>query len=333
MRLGFLCALFCYLGLLIGLELRSLRATGAGLAQPFPLDNMPATQIPFVGITIALEQSSAVERQAALARLQQNGFGWVRQRLDWGQVEPQAGAFDWSTSDALLQDITAAGLIPIMTLDGSPAWARSALDIGEHDNPLAPPADPRTFAHFAAAFAERYREQVRFYQIWDEPNVAPHWGNHHIEPIDYARLLKTAATAIRSADADAVILTAALAPTADRGHTAIDEVYFLQRLYAAGTAPYFDAVAVEPFGFGHSALDPRAQINILNFQRIKLVRQTMIAAGDGADADLGRPLRLEHTLRFRLGYRNVSRSSGICRASVTDSAPSMALVGNARLGD
>jgi len=281
-RLGFFCALLCYLGLAVGLELRSLRAASAGLAQPRPPDNALATQIPFVGINVALEQASATDRRAALTRLKQNGFGWVRQRLDWGQLEPQAGVFDWSISDALLQDISAAGLIPVVLLDGSPPWARTSLDVGAYDNPLAPPADPQTFAHFAAAFAHRYRDQVRFYQIWDEPNVAPHWGNHHIEPINYAWLLKTAATAIRNVDGDAVILTAALAPTADRGHTAIDEVYFLQRLYAAGAAPYFDAVAVQPFGFGHSALDPRAQINILNFQRIKLVRQAMIAAGDGA---------------------------------------------------
>ena len=281
-RLGFFCALFCYLSLLIGLELRSLRAASAGLVLPQPSDNLPVTQIPFVGINVALEQYSAADRQAALTRLKQNGFGWVRQRLDWGQLEPQSGAFDWSTSDAILQDISAAGLIPVVLLDGSPPWARAALDVGEHDNPLAPPVDPQSFAHFATAFAARYRDQVRFYQIWDEPNVAPHWGNHHIEPIDYARLLKAAATAIRHADRDAVILTAALAPTADRGHTAIDEVYFLQRLYAAGAAPYFDAVAVQPFGFGHSAIDTRAQINILNFQRIKLVRQIMLAANDGA---------------------------------------------------
>ncbi|MEZ4618182.1 MAG: hypothetical protein R2867_22075 [Caldilineaceae bacterium] len=46
------------------------------------------------------------------------------------------------------------------------------------------------------------------------------------------------ATAIRGADPNALILSAALAPTRDRGHTAIDEVYYLQRLYAAGAAPY-----------------------------------------------------------------------------------------------
>lgn len=137
-------------------------------------------------------------------------------------------------------------------------------------------------ARFAAAFARRYGEQLRFYQIWDEPNLAPHWGNRWIEPVAYGRLLAETAPAIRAADADARVLVAALAPTADRGHTAIDEAHFLRRLYAAGAAPHFDGVAVQPFGFGLPPDDPRSRVEVLNFQRIGLIRRVMLAEGDGA---------------------------------------------------
>ncbi len=70
------------------------------------------------------------------------------------------------------------------------------------------------------------------------------------------------------------------APTADRGHLAVDEVYFLQRLYAAGAQPYFDVAAIQPFGFGHAPQDARGQRDILNFQRARWVRRAMVAAGD-----------------------------------------------------
>ncbi|MCB0081435.1 MAG: O-antigen ligase family protein, partial [Caldilineaceae bacterium] len=153
-------------------------------------------------------------------------------------------------------------------------------------------------------FADRYGDRIDYYQLWDEPNIAPHWGNRHIEPVEYARLLYMAGQAIRAADADAQIMTAALAPTADRGHTAIDEIYFLQRLYASARefdtvssdrflttlapaiistpaeARLFDAVAVEPFGFDYSVLDSRQRLELLNFQRVQLVRRAMVAAGD-----------------------------------------------------
>ncbi|MFN8491519.1 MAG: O-antigen ligase family protein [Caldilineaceae bacterium] len=280
-RLGLLFALFCLLLVALGLAQRARQEAGAGLDQPLPPVNVSIRQLPFLGINVMLEQYTPTERRAALARLKADGFGWVRQRLDWGQLEPAQGQYRWAWSDALLQDVAAQGLVPVVVLDGSPTWARGPLDVAPQANPFAPPADFVTFARFAAAFAQRYQDKVHFYQLWDEPNLAPHWGNHHIEPVEYAQLLKVTTSAIRAVDPNAVIITAALAPTADRGHTAIDEVYFLQRLYAAGAAPYFDAVAVEPFGFGYAPDDPHEQNSILNFQRIKLVRRAMLAAGDG----------------------------------------------------
>jgi len=282
LRLFCLFSVGCYLALETGLWVRAAQETGLDLVDPLPTASISTPQLPFLGINVVLEQYSAKERAAALKRLHQHGFGWVRQRLDWGEIEPTAGHYDWRASDAIIHAMIAAGLVPVLVLDGSPAWARAPEDIPPTDNPLAPPADPATFARFAAAFATRYQETVRFYQIWDEPNIAPHWGNHWVEPVAYAQLLKATATAIRTADPNAVIITAALAPTADRGHQAIDEVYFLQRLYAAGAAPFFDVVATQPFGFGYGPHDPRARPNILNFQRVKWIRRAMLTAGDEA---------------------------------------------------
>jgi O-antigen ligase len=281
-RLILLYALLCFVVLYGALAWRQARESGWGLDTPLPPAEAPATQIPFLGITIDLSQADPATQQADLQRLHENGFGWVRQRFDWATLEPEPGRYTWEASDALLAAISSSGLIPVVVLDGSPAWARHPIDTGTADNPLAPPADPASFARFAAAFAERYGDGVRFYQVWDEPNIAPHWGNRHIEPVQYAGLLRATSTAIREVDDDAVILLAALAPTADRGHTAIDEVYFLQRLYAAGAAPYFDAVAVQSYGFGAAPDDGRARLPLLNFQRVKLIRRAMLAAGDGA---------------------------------------------------
>jgi O-antigen ligase len=134
-------------------------------------------------------------------------------------------------------------------------------------------------AHFATAFAHRYAGDVRYYQIWDEPNIAPHWGNRWVEPVAYAQLLKAVAPAIRAADPDAIIAAAALAPTVDRGHTAVDEVYFLQRMVATGAADSFDAVAIQPFGFGHSPSYPHRSSSVLDYQRAALIRRELDAMG------------------------------------------------------
>ena len=291
LHLAFLYAILCYLGVEIALTLRDLREQDPrslpATVEPNALPSS-ASQIPFLGVTVELEQyNTQHDRQQALHRLRDAGFGWVRQRIDWSRIEPQPGAFQWAWTDQVLTEIAAAGLVPVFVLDGSPAWARDPKDrppqvVADNDLPwrLAPPAAPETFARFATAFARRYRDTVRFYQIWDEPNIAPHWGNRLIDPVGYARLLRAAAVAVRDADPDAVILAAALAPTQDRGHTAIDEGFFLQRLYAAGAAPYFDAVLVQPFGFGSGPEDARSRVAALNFRRAAWVRRVMVAAGD-----------------------------------------------------
>ena len=290
-HLAILYAILCYLGVEIALTFRDLREHDPSRLQASsepPSISSPASQIPFLGVTVALEQyNTPQDRLQALNRLHEAGFGWVRQRIDWSLIEPQPGEFHWTWTDQVLTEIAAAGLIPVIVLDGSPPWARDRRDRPpsaslHNDLPwrLAPPAAPETFARFAAAFALRYRDTVRFYQIWDEPNIAPHWGNRLIDPVAYARLLRAAATAVRAADPDAVILAAALAPTQDRGHTAIDEGFFLQRLYAAGAAPYFDAVLVQPYGFGTAPEDARSRVDALNFRRALWVRRVMVAAGD-----------------------------------------------------
>ncbi len=252
-----------------------------GLRGPLPPPTLlpSADELPFLGINADLTSLASEDHTQLLNEVRSAGFGWVRFSLAWDEVEPTEGNFDWRNADKALDALTAANLVPVLVLEGTPKWARARIDATV--GPYAPPASPHTFARFAQAVAERYGTRVQFYQIWDEPNIAPHWGAHHIEAASYARLLKATSTAIRHADPNAFILLAALAPTTDRGHLAQDEVYFLNRLYAAGVGPYFDAVAIQPFGFATRPEDPRVDTHALNFRRALWIRQAMVDAGDG----------------------------------------------------
>lgn len=278
LRLTLLFVAGCFLALHIGFMARATREQGQGPGGAQP--NIP--DFPYLGITFLPGDLTPDATARELGMLADAGFGWVRVRLAWDDIEPAPHQWQWATADALIGAIRRAELETVLVLDGSPTWARGPQDQRGPTAHFAPPADYATFARFAAAVATRYRDQVRVYQIWDEPNISPHWGARHIEPVAYAQLLKAASTAVRAADDDAIILAAALAPTADRGHTAQDEVYFLQRLYAAGAAPFFDAVALQPFGFGTTPGDPRQRRAVLNLHRALWVRRAMVAAGDGA---------------------------------------------------
>jgi hypothetical protein len=248
----------------------------AGLDQPAPA----ALPIAFAGVNLPWEGTTPADRLAALRAA---GFGWARQRIAWRALEPEPGRWVWAAADRTVDALAAAGLEPVVVLNGTPAWALTPRERAAAPW-TAPPADFALLARFAEAFARRYGDRVRFYQIWDEPNLFPNWGARRVNPVEYAQMLRAVAPAIRRADPDAVILAAALAPTADRGDLAVDEVYFLQRMVAAGAAPALDVVAVQPLGFGYRADQPRQQRAVLNLARVGWVRRALVEAGLGDKA-------------------------------------------------
>lgn len=280
LRLFLLYTLACFWILAAGLAGRATQEAGFGLDRVLPRMDAPGASPPFAGVTVQLAGRSPANIEARLTALRQAGFGWARQTFDWRKLEPARGQFDWTEADALVDAITNAGLTPVAVLNSAPDWALAPADVAA-DNGLAPPARFADFAHFVDAFTRRYGDRIRYYQIWDEPNIAPHWGARHINPVAYAQMLRAVTPVIRNADNDAVVLAAALAPTVDRGHLAMDEVYFLQRMIAAGATPFFDAVAVQPFGFGYSPAHPRQNLDTLNFARVAWIRRALVEAGMG----------------------------------------------------
>ena len=269
--------------LLTGLALLA-GATGLALAQQSAarrLDETPplaARMARNLGVNIALEGASPQERDAALDAIAAAGLGWVRQRLPWDQIEASRGQFDWTVWDPIIAAVNARGLELVAVLDGAPTWARAPEDAA---NPLAPPASRADFGRFAAAVAQRYGATLRFYQIWDEPNIAPHWGHRYVDAASYAGLLREGAVQVRSADPDAQILLAALAPTTEPGGLNQSDLLYLDALYAAGAAPWFDAAAAQPYGFDHPPDDP-PQASRLNFRRAELLAAVMQQWDDAA---------------------------------------------------
>jgi len=252
-----------------------------GLPDGFPAP-VAGADVPILGVNVALEQyddgrgAVTAPLEAALTRIVEGGFIWVRQSFYWSQIEPGVGArsplpyFDWSVPDRILAALARhPGLRLVAVLD---------------DSPPVPPADPDRFAAFAGAFAARYGAQVDYYQVWDEPNLAAHWGGGTVSPPAYADLLARTARAIRAADPDACILLAGLAPTVETGPQNLSDMRYLEQLYQAGAAPYFDIVSGKPYGFDTGPDDRRAGEMVLNFSRLLLLREVMVAHGDAGKA-------------------------------------------------
>ncbi|MCB9451772.1 MAG: O-antigen ligase family protein [Anaerolineaceae bacterium] len=249
-----------------------------GYADPTQDANLPY-RVPRLGVNADLTLYAGDEIEQQFQWMGQAGINWIRQLVPWDTIETQEGQYDWEQWDAMmsaLQQHPELHLIAVFV--NTPQWARTQL---ASENPTAPPENPETFAGFTAQFAQRYQNDIDFYQIWDEPNLTAAWGDLDPHPADYLALLQAAYRAIHSADPSAQVILAALAPTTETGPRNISDIQYLQNLYALNAGDFMDAVAAKPYGFDTSPEDHTISANTLNFSRVVALREIMVENGDG----------------------------------------------------
>ncbi len=251
------------------------------LAGLVPEPSMPVAPVPAHGALMANVDLAGLSAQVAKDRIEQvaeDGMSYLRLRLPWDQIQPEAETWHWQIVDRAITTAREQDLKVVLLLDGSPTWARDAVDA---DNPFAPPHDVRDFGAFAAAVADRYRGQISAYQIWDEPNIAPHWGDRWVDPRAYVQLLREGANSVHQEDAEASIMLAALAPTTADDGANMPDLRYLSQLYDLGAAEHFDFVAAAAYGFDQPP-DADPAPDQFNFRRPELVYELMQAHGDGS---------------------------------------------------
>ncbi len=247
------------------------------------------------GVNVFLEQEpDPAVRERAVRMARAAGFHWLRQEFPWEDIEIHGkGDFQdrrhepyrsaWEKYDHIVDLAEKYDMELIVRVSNPPAWSRAQ---GNEVGSYAPPDNYQDFADFVYALVSRYKGRVRYYQLWNEPNIYPEWGNYAISPEDYARLLCLAADAARRADPNVVIINGAMAstivldPAAEPPGNALNDFLFMQRLYDAGAADCFDIVAMQGYGLWSGPTDRRMNPRVLNFSRPLFMRDLMVANGD-----------------------------------------------------
>jgi hypothetical protein len=239
------------------------------------------------GVNTFLEQEveEAKVRQT-LQMIRDAGFHWIRQEFPWEDIEkPAKGQFwdvkynhsTWDKYDLLVNIANEYGLEVIARIDHPPTWSRYD---GRARGDFAPPDNYDDYGDFVATVVNRYRGKIRFYQLWNEPNIYPEWGEQDVNAKDYVRLLQVGYTRAKAADPNAVVLSAGLAQTADERVRAMSDLVFLQQMYDAGARGYFDILAAQDYGLFTGPGDRRVEYGRTNFSRPILLREIMVKNGD-----------------------------------------------------
>lgn len=148
----------------------------------------------------------------ALEHLREAGVAWARVRALWKLSEPRPGQYDWTVTDRLFGDATAAGFRMVAVVYANPDW------VTEAECRPVPPDKIERYAAFWQALVERYdgdgRDDapegsvVRYWQVSNEPDFDPgqaegegdYGGCFGDDPQRYAAQLVVAYRAAKAAD-------------------------------------------------------------------------------------------------------------------------------------
>jgi O-antigen ligase len=287
---------------------------------PPPPADIPLAADKGYGVTVDLTQYTEVELHQQLDTMQRAGLTWLRQPLHWAELEPERGYFNWEPYDRAIGAAHLRGFKIIAVLDTSPIWARAA------NTPLTtPPREVTDFGQFARTVALHYAPEIEYYQIWHEPNLSEHWGGRYVNAAEYVLLLKNASLNIRAVQPQAKIVAASLAPTTETGPLNLNEPAYLEAMYQAKAAPWFDVMAGQLYGFDLPVRPVQIDPQLLNIHRINLLRQVMITYDDAhkplwATAFGWNALPADWSGRSSIWFSDVPAKQMICTAEALDFA-------------
>jgi hypothetical protein len=201
----------------------AMLAFGAGTATAGPLrtgildPDASATQNPVL----------MMHADVASQRVADSGGSLVRLYAYWNRIaptkpanprDPSTYSTGWAQLNNQIAAAHAAGLDVMLTLRSAPKWAQGSAGANDEGSYKPSPAD---FGDFAHAIATRFNGQVKYWGMWNEPNLPhflrPQYARVHgkrtmVSAGRYRRLLNAGAKAVHAVNPNNVVVAGETAP-------------------------------------------------------------------------------------------------------------------------
>lgn len=142
------------------------------------------------------------KRAWQLREAQAIGLSHYRHELKWNEIETAPGVFVWNQDTAIEEAHAHDQRMLAVIAYGNHLYSAESQANG--NDGYYPPDDPNDMAPFAQAAVERYKDKIRRWEFWNEPNGGYRFWKSAIggEPERFAELAVVAAKAMRKADPD-----------------------------------------------------------------------------------------------------------------------------------
>ncbi len=168
----------------------------------------------------------------AVAAMKQAGMKWAKKQIRW-----TLGSGTGSAAGAIAE-AKANGFKVLLSIVGV------VEEMGDYDGYI------NAFAAYMGEVAALGPDAI---QVWNEPNIDREWPLGRVNGAEYTKLLAASFNAIKTANPNVMVMTAAPSPTGFAGsagcvqtdtyHVCNDDVFF-QQMAAAGAANYIDCVGL-----------------------------------------------------------------------------------------
>jgi hypothetical protein len=212
-------------------------------ATPLPGPTIPPRQDSSFGYGI--QTQAHVNTEQTLDQVQQLGMNWIKQQINWKDLEPVRGQPNWDALDAIFAATSQRNIKVMVSVTDAPDWARSVT--GRN----GPPDDPQDFVNYMVAMLQRYPGAIHAVEVWNEPNLYERgwYAPGGVNAQGYMDLLIPVAAAIRQTDPGVIVISAALAPTGVNDPTiGIDDFTYNQQLIELGMLDHVDCVGAHSNG-------------------------------------------------------------------------------------
>jgi hypothetical protein len=185
------------------------------------------------GVVLDVQSLSLQQIPQAVQAAHQLGFRMIRTVVPWYEVEPQPKSYRFQKYDTLVGSAKSCGVDLVFTLSYCPPWASSLPKEPVEISSRAMPEGLEAWRRFIGTTVSRYKEKVRFWQIWERLDMSNFRGTRQ----DYAALLVAASQAAKLADPFAQVLAS------EPGGM---DLGFIAYLCQKPTLASFDAICLNP---------------------------------------------------------------------------------------
>ncbi len=207
----------------------------------------PVTAAVNVPFGYGIQADPRGDTAANIGHIKTLGFNWVKFQMAWKDVESAPGDYSWAMWDHIINAYHVNGIQILLSIPKAPNWARPFDDDRSVEGP---PEDPNKYAEFVAKVAGRYPGKVQAIEIWNEQNL---WyeagGMGRISAANYVQLLQLSYRAIKAVNPEMIVVSGALTPAGNVGEAAVDDIDYLNQMYANGAKGFFDALGAHPSGY------------------------------------------------------------------------------------